>query len=333
ARTVRRHVDRAADRAIDRGRGWVRNRLAPPPPSPAQRTRIRREGERQARTAARQEAAGTLAADQRSAADLLEREGPMQAAIAAKREQLARIERAQADLAARRGEAGTGGLERADARRAARLGVRARRVGDEIAREQETLTAARNTVRAGERAERNGAGRFTEQELAERGDFLDAQASLPDRRSARPGGPRRDYRRLAGLVGHGERGWDALSAAGRRAAMLEIDARLAQRAALVDVAREGADAKPHAGRREQRAIAGQLAEGTAEAMRARGQRAPGPAPQKPKLVRWLDHERDGKAAGAAPRPLSVRAREEPGALSARERRERRNRQMGPGWRA
>ncbi|MHB8492014.1 MAG: hypothetical protein ACYDA6_07380, partial [Solirubrobacteraceae bacterium] len=331
-RAVRRQVDGAADRALDRGRGWVRNRLAPPPLSGEQLWRRRMESERQAGAMGREQAARTLEADHQQALDQLASEPGAAASIAAKREQLARIERAQTRLAEQRAHtgAGGGGGGRRGATREARLATRAKRVAAEIAEQQGALTAARDTARLGERAVRNGGRAFTREQLAARAALLDEQARLPDARSVRPGGPRRDYRRLAGLAGHGEREWDMLSAQRRRAATLDIDRALAQRDALTGVARELADAQPLVGARERRRIGRDISAAGAAALHARGERAPGDGQQRSPITRWLDEERRRSGADGPPRTLSARAQEERGARMARERR---TRQMSRDWRA
>ncbi len=90
-------------------------------------------------------------------------------------------------------------LAAGDRRRAARLGQRGARIAEELAGEQTALAAAKRIAGSDSRS-------FVRENRDERERFLDAQAALPNARAKLPhGAERRDYPRLAGLVGYAQR--------------------------------------------------------------------------------------------------------------------------------
>ncbi len=185
--------------AATRGAGWVRGRFSQPAPTVQQR-QARAEAIRQrARTQAEEQAGRTLEDEHGQARARVRAAPQLQADLAARQHQLARV----------RGEQGRA-QQHGDARRAARLGVRAQRIEGEIAGEQQALSAARRTVSEGERAQRTGGRVYTRAGQEERARFLDAQAALPSSVEAaragvgaRPGagGAREHTRRRGGGTG------------------------------------------------------------------------------------------------------------------------------------
>ena len=141
----------------------------------------------------------------------------MQRGLAEKRDRLVRLQAAQRSAAL----AG-------DRPRAAKLGVRADRVEAEIRREGQRLAEAQRLGPGGLRPRDRAAA---ERRLsAERVAFLDAQAGLPGslRRPATDGA-RRDYPRLAPLLGLDADAYERLGPGQQRAARLAIDRELTLR--------------------------------------------------------------------------------------------------------
>jgi hypothetical protein len=294
-----------------RGAGRLSQRLAPPPVTAQRARRGEREEPRHAGLGALEQVEATLNAEYERAAEQLREAPAAQAEITARREQLARVQVAreaveqQRGRQVQRGDGGDGGdgADREDAgsgdHRAVRLAVRARRIEAEIAERQATLSDARAVLQSARVAGGRGGPAFSDKQLSERGRLLDQQMGLPDSRSARGTGPRRDYRRLAPLAGMSERDWDALVAEHKRAAMLSIDRRLAERVH---------DRAPGSRLRE-----GRTSGSRPSALYERPAVPPGggtsAAGQSGSLLAaWLEEERRRAAAGGSPETLAERAR-------------------------
>ncbi|HWX98035.1 MAG TPA: hypothetical protein VNZ01_14430 [Solirubrobacteraceae bacterium] len=117
-----------------------------------------------------------------------------------------------------------------DTRRAAELACRAERLEREVVEDQHEIDTARRVV-DGEQASSRKDSVVAREQADERTAFLDAQARLSGGR--RSGGAssseRRDYARLAYLVGLGRERYQRLAAPEQRMARLEIDRELALR--------------------------------------------------------------------------------------------------------
>ncbi len=102
------------------------------------------------------------------------------------------------------------------------------RLQGEIAGEQSSLTAARQTVKNVEEAKQATGNPYTHEQAAERARSLDAQAARPT--GAELGLKERNatMRRLAGIAKYGRRQYEELDAGGKLAAQSEIDRELAR---------------------------------------------------------------------------------------------------------
>jgi len=112
-------------------------------------------------------------------------------------------------------------LAAGDLKRAARLGARRRRVGEELDRDGQAATSARQS-NGRDPAERLKRARA-------HAAFLDAQAALPARGARDPAGRRRAYAAMAPLAGVTRAEYERLAPGPQRAARLEIDRELAAR--------------------------------------------------------------------------------------------------------
>jgi hypothetical protein len=240
-----RHALESPRQAIAAAR-WVDKRLGGSPSSEEQPGRRPREGRQRRRAGGKRTPAArerarvglerapewrdaqvrrTLEHDRRDAHARLEAAPAIRAGLTAKRSQLERVRRERA-------KAQAGG----DARRAAELQHRSRRVAEQIQREQAQLDVLRRVAGVRRHPARRSHGGFEREQLRERGRFLDAQATLPraaaaagGSKSGRPTGERRDYPGLAGLAGYGRKQYERLAPGRQRAARVEIDRELALR--------------------------------------------------------------------------------------------------------
>jgi hypothetical protein len=342
-RVKERALHRATDATLIGAARRAMRTISPPPASSQGRARLRQHARARARGLADKQVAQTLERDHAEASARVAEAGAIQDRISAKRTQLARVRASQHAAENRRAARQNPASEaaRSDARAGAKLGARAERMEAEIAHQQGALTAARQTVAEGRRAQQQEGRNFSETQLLERTRFYDEQAALPDKGRRQTNGARRDYRRLAGLAGYGVRDWDELDAEKRHRAMLKIDDQLAMRSGLERAEQRAVEAREAAApRRERRKLDREFERAHQHELRGRGHHMP-VSPQSPsKLAAWLEHEREEAAKGGAPLPLAEKARRERGApaegdlsnaaerLKTRERLQRRRRQFG-----
>jgi hypothetical protein len=291
----------------------IGRRLSRPAPE-VQRRRRASAGRQRAQTLATAQAERSLRSELGHARTLVETEPGMRQAIADKRARLERVRDAHAEAQRRAQAARLGAEKRSEHRRAVSLRGRMERLQSEIDAEQSAIAAARQAVRDGERAQRVAGRPYTRAQIERQGRFLDAQAALA--------GGERDYARLAGVMGLGRSGYEALDGPGRRAARLQIDRELALRRELPRAAAELAAGADYAGWRDRRRASKQLRGGLEGGLRAEGLRPPSIATGGQRLESW---KRDGAGGG-------VREHEPPGRSSvlddAREVAARRKRQLG-----
>jgi hypothetical protein len=229
------------------------------------------------------------------------------------RAQLARVQGARGDAVA----AG-------DTRRAARLGVRERRIAGEIAREEGALGRARATVADADAAQRRTGQPHTREQREERARLLDAQAALPAAGRASASGERRDYAALAGLAGHGRDEYERLDPRRRREARAQIDRELAMRRELSGAAADVA-ARAEAGStgwRDRRRGGRELEGALGERLHSEGHNR-SDAPRGSRLEEWKREGAADAAARAGRRPTGS-----PVLDDAREVAARRKRQLG-----
>jgi hypothetical protein len=213
--------------------------------------------------------------------------------------------------------------EKSQRQRAATLKAGMDRLQGEIAGEQNSLTAARQTVDDGERTKGVSGKVYSSEQHEQRAKFLDAQAALPDGGRAGPGGKQRDYAGMANLVGHARREFEGLDAARQQTARLEIDRELALRREVNATAKDvavgsGGALKP----REQRKTDEQYDRRLEQRVRDGGHELPSSARPKPSPANpGLKDPRDPRT--------HTRVRRESGPVrDSREAATRRKRQLG-----
>jgi hypothetical protein len=158
----------AGPRMAMRGAGKVKGRFSRPAPSVAQQRARGQAVRERARAQADAQVGRTLEHEHGLARAQVRAAPQTQTELGAKQTQLARVRDAHRQA-----------RESGDTRRAARLGVRAQRIEGEITDRRQALTAARQKVGEGERAQRTGGRSYTRAGHEERTRFLDAQAALP----------------------------------------------------------------------------------------------------------------------------------------------------------
>ncbi len=336
-----------AARELGRAGKMVARKLSPPAPNAEKRQRIAAAASGKAKEIADRQAGTSLEHDYREARARVDDAPATQARIGDKQAQLARMQREYAAAQAGAAEAKSareaalnphgpltppapartaakfGAEEKSHRRRAARLQSRMNRLGTEIAGEQCTLSAARATVADGERAKRASGRVYTSEQLERRRRSLDAQAALPDRGRAGPGGEKRDYAAAAGIAGYAPKEFEALDDRHKRAARLEIDRELARykelNATAKDVAVGGGGSL---GRRERRKTDKQFERRHERRVRDSGHELPSSARPKPSALD--SYLQDSRAARAHPGTRS----ESSVLRDAREVSARRKRQLG-----
>jgi hypothetical protein len=202
-----------AARELGRAGKWAHRRLSSGPPSAEKRQRVAAAGSRKAEAIADRQAGTSLERSYYDAQEQLQEEPQMRARQAERREKLKDLTTTQSSARAR------GHQGRAD-----RVGRAARRVEKEIQLEERKHQLARHTVTEGDRAKGQSGRLYTAAQAKERGQFLDAQATLPRRQ--------RDYASLAGVIGHSPDEWKRLSPPARDKAREASDRELATRGQL-----------------------------------------------------------------------------------------------------
>jgi hypothetical protein len=316
ARSLARRVSGALEtpRAIARSGGWVKDKLSKPAPSVEQRQQRAQAGRERTEKEMDKQVQQTLEHEHGDARATVDYAPEIQTRISAKRAQLERVTRAQAD--ARAGS---------DTRRAAKLEHRARRIDGEIGDKQEQLNGARRAVADGEKAHKTTGNVYTRAQAEELARFLDEQATLPAAGARTESGERRDYAAMAGLAGYGRREYKQLEGQSQRDARLEIDRELALRKELSRAAQDpGTDGEASLGRREQRKVDRDFDRTLEHGMREGGHKMP--ASRLSKLDSW---QQEGRATR---RSAGAHARAGEGESSvmrdAREVAARRKRQLG-----
>lgn len=165
----------------------------------------------------RAQAAQMLVHEHRQGTELLTKAASMQDEISTYRRQLARLTAARI-----RAE------EDGDMPRKAKLGVRIRRVRDELEPLEQSLDRARKQVASARRTYKRRARPYTRHELERRERFLEQQAELASAAEARaPRFKPRDYATLASLAGYGREEYLRLDPRQQRETRLYIDHELA----------------------------------------------------------------------------------------------------------
>jgi TrbL/VirB6 plasmid conjugal transfer protein len=204
---------------------WSKHRLAKQAPEMPDRT-LARVGHQRARAGADEQVVRTLEAAHRDATARATTAPETQQRLTAERGRQRRLERERDNA-----------LSAGDSRRAAELGLRARRVQSEIEHEQDALSAAQRLAREGQQAHRRTGAVYSRERRGQQDRLLDVQAALPPRGRAAEAGARRDYAALAGLAGYTREEYGRLGHRPQRAARLEIDRELALRKELRETAR------------------------------------------------------------------------------------------------
>jgi hypothetical protein len=312
---------------------WVKGKLRTPPPSVGQRRKLAQAGLARAKGIADGQVKRMLEREHGEAHALVQAAPETEARISAKRAQLERGQSAHAAALAKAGEAKSAreaaldphslvslpdrartaarfaAQEKSQLRHAARLQNRMGRLRGEIAGEQGSLTAARQTVADGEKAKGGTGNVYTREQAERRTRDIAAQAALPDRGRAGRGGEKRDYAGVAGIVGYTRREFEALDTRGQLAARLEIDRELAaHKGAHVAARALAASGEGSLGRREQKRMHKQFGRTLEQEVKAEGHELPTslkPRPKRPsfetQLQEWRETGRsNGVPAGRRP---------------------------------
>jgi hypothetical protein len=242
-----------AARELGRMGGMVRRKLSPPAPSAEKRHQIATAARGRAKALEDKQVGRSLEHDYREAQARVQNAPAIQAGIGAKQTQLADMQRehaaaqAKAEKAKHAGKAALtdpkvrssldrkkaaarfGDEEKSERQRAATLKAGMDRLQGEIAGEQNSLTAARQTVDEGDRAKSASGRPYTSEQHEQRAKLLDTEAALPDGGKVGADGKQRNYAAMAGLVGYSRREFEGLDAARQQAARSEIDRELALR--------------------------------------------------------------------------------------------------------
>ncbi len=346
-RRARERVERPPE-AVRTAR-WVKDKLRTPPPSVGTRHRIADVARGRAKAIGDRQVGKSLERAYQEAQALVGEAPAIQKRIGGKQARLTRMQRehaiAQADAAKaksaresalsdpniyfysdrKRAEDRFGRQEGSHRRRAASLQGRIDGLQGEIAGEQNSLTAARRSWEAGNNAKRKTGSVSTREQVDRQARLFDAQAALPDRGRAGPGGEKRDYVAAAAILGRSSKELDTLDAGGRRKARLEIDRELAVRKGLNRSAKHvAAGSEGSLGRREQKRTEKQLDRSLEQGMKAEGHELPSSLQPRPKR-QGFGKSHDSRARD--PR-TPTRAGESSVMHDAREVAARRKRQLG-----
>ncbi len=249
--------------------GFLAGKLRTPAPDVEKRKRLTQAGYEAARKRTDEQVTRTLDRDHQEARERVGRAPQIESQIATRREELDRVRRQRAKARAK-----------GDKRRTKGLDTRAQRIEGQIAREQKSLTAARERVAQAETTQRLSGTPHTREQRDERSRFLDKQAALPAAGRRNAEGVARDYAALAGLAGYGVEEYRRLDPGKRREARLQIDHELASRSQLKAAAAELAgSSEPRLGRGEQREAEKELQRMFEQRMREEGLTPTTPQPK------------------------------------------------------
>jgi hypothetical protein len=317
-----RHAQRAREKlhnppALVPGARWVKGKLGTPPPSVERRRKLAQAGLKQAKGIADGQVGRALEREYGEAHVLVQAAPEAEARITAKRAQLERSQSAHAGALAKAAEAKSAreaalnphslvsvpdrartasrfaAEEKSQRRHAARLQDRMNRLQGEIAGEQGSLTAARQTVADGDKAKRATGIVQTRAQAEKYGRFLDEQAALP-------AGKARNYAGLAGIAGYGRRELEGLDAPGQLMARRKIDQELAVRKGLNAAAGNvAAGGESSLGRREEKKVRKQFGHTLEQEVKAEGHELPASLKPRPKRPSFDAQVQDWREAGRA----------------------------------
>jgi hypothetical protein len=181
--------------------------------------------------------------------------------------------------------------EASQRRRAAELQKRMGPLRREIADDQGSLAAARQTVQDGTQAKQTAGNVYTRAQAEKRARFLDAQAALA------PG--ERDHAGAAGIAGYGRREYEALDSRGQQVARREIDQELAVRKGASVAAREvAASGEGSLKPREQAKVEKQFGQTLEQEVNAEGHELPTSRKPRPKRTGFDAHLEDWRSGGS-----------------------------------
>lgn len=299
---------------------WAKDKLRTPPPSVGQRKKLAQAGLKRAKGIADEQVRRTFEREHGEAHALVQAAPEAEARISAKQAQLKQVQGEHATARTKAGEAKSareaalsdpgvsayperklaadrfGAQEEVHEQRAAELHGQMGRLQGEIAGDQSSLTAARQTVAGVEKAKRATGHVYTPKQAERKARFLDKQAALP-------AGPARDYAGAAGVAGYGRRELEALDAPGQKAARLEIDRELAARKGLNVAARQVAPGGDDSLKwREQKKVDKQFDKTLKQEVQAEGHELPSSLRPGSKRSVFDDHPQDrrGRSAGESP---------------------------------
>ena len=298
--------------------GWAKRKLSRPAPDPEQR-RMRTAAARQrASSKAEEQVSRSLEGEHEAAKTLLADGGATQSRLTQRRGRLARLRSARESA-----------LADGDTRRAAKLDVRAKSLEGDLAGEQQAFNQARRLAGEGDRAERLSGRPYTAEQRQQRARWLDVQAALPDNGAPSPGGQRRDYAALSGLIGQERGEYERLAPARQRASRLAIDRELRLRRELNRAAKDAQGVgEPRLPRGEQRSVEREFDSKLAERIKHAGHQLPSSLAKRSPIDAWRERRRE-KREGPSRAQQSPPV-ESPVMRDAREVAARRKRQLGLG---
>jgi len=319
--SLARHAQRARQKLrhpppLVPGGKWVKDKLRPPPPSVEQRRKRAQAGLARAKGITDGQVKRSLEREHGEAHALVQSAPEAEARISAKQAQLERGQDAHAGALTKAAEAKRAreaalnphslvsptdrartaarfaAEEKSQLRHAARLQNRMGGLRTEIAGEQASLTAARQTVGVGDRAKRTTGSVSTREQAEKYGRFLDEQGALP-------AGKARDYAGAAGIADYGRRQYEAFGTRDKRAARLEIDRELAARKGASAAAREVAAVGEGSLKRREQKKTDKLFDGSLEQqVKAEGQELPTSLKPRPKRPSFDEHLQDWRSGGS-----------------------------------
>lgn len=261
--------------------GWAKSKVMRPRSTVERRARHAKVSREQAKGKADEQVTRSMTHDHRDANTRVAGAAQTESRLAKGRSQLGRVRAAREEA-----------LKAGDTRRAAKLGVRAKRIEGETTHAQQDLDAARSLTAGGERMW--GVGDHIKAEVRQRNaGWLDAQAALPDNAAGTRDGRRRDYPALAGLVGHERGDYERQSPSEQRKTRLNIDRELRLRRELNKAAAGGelGVEKPQSRGRKERRAADSFDRDLNKHMSGDGRRPPPSLQKHSSIDRWREEGR------------------------------------------